>query len=317
MTLREATDAYVAWRRAHGAKFVSSAWVLHQFCRHAGDGIDCGDVGRADVLGFLAGKGPLTRNRANRHSALAGFYRYAVSRGLVGHSPLPAAEDEPRQPQSAPPHVYTREELQRLFGAAGSGRQGAVQLDADTLKMTLLLLYGAGLRFGEALRLTFDDVDLDDAMLTVRDGKFFKSRLVPVDPRLAEALRNHARRRRDRPLPNGSASAFLANRNGAPLARTTVGNAFRRALKAAGIRQDRDGGRRPPNLHGLRHAAAVHRLEDWHRNGVDVQLLLPALSTWLGHASLDGTSVYLTMTPELLHQASARFERHFLEGQRQ
>ena len=65
MTLRAAIDAYVAWRRAHDAKFVSSTWTLRQFCRHAGDGIECGNVGKADVLEFVAGKDPLTRNRAN------------------------------------------------------------------------------------------------------------------------------------------------------------------------------------------------------------------------------------------------------------
>ena len=317
MNLREAVDAYIAWRRAHGARFVTGARILHQFCRHAGDGIGCSGVGAEVVLGFLAGKGPLTPARSKKFSALAGFYRYAISRGHAGHSPLPATEDEPRRPQPAPPHVYSREELRHLFSAVESSRHGAVQLDAETMKTLLLLLYGAGLRFCEARRLTFDDVDLDDALLTIRDTKFGKSRLVPVDPQLAEALRRHARWRSGRPLPNGTASTFLAKRDGAPLAQRTVCRAFHKTLEAAGIRQDRDGGRRSPSLHGLRHAAAVHRLEDWYRNDADVQRLLPALSTWLGHANLDGTSVYLTMTPELLHQTSARFERHFLEGQRQ
>ena len=84
-------------------------------------------------------------------------------------------------------------------------------------------------------------------------------------------------------------------------------------LRTAGIRHDGSDGRRAPCLHSLRHAAAVHRLEAWYRQGADVQRLLPALSTWLGHANLDGTRVYLTMTPELLHQASVRFEQ-FVRG---
>ena len=54
----------------------------------------------------------------------------------------------------------------------------------------------------------------------------------------------------------------------------------------------------------------MNRLVSWYRQGADVQRLLPALSTWLGHAHLDGTQVYLSMTPELLHAASVRFERH-------
>ena len=66
-------------------------------------------------------------------------------------------------------------------------------------------------------------------------------------------------------------------------------------------------------MRSVRHAAAVHRLESWYRQDADVQRLLPALSTWLGHANLDGTRLYLSLAPELLHQASVRFER-YVEG---
>ena len=310
MTLRDAIDAYVAWRQAHGARFIGSARLLHSFCRHVGGDIGCDAVEEADVHRFLAGSGPLTRSRANKYGALAGFYRYAISRGHAARSPLPAPDDEPRQPRSAPPYVFSRDELQRLFGAIDISRQRPVQIDADTLRALLLLLYGAGLRFGEAQRLTLDDVDLRDAVLTIRDTKFHKSRLVPVGSQLADALRRHAVRRAQCPLPKSSASTFLANRDGTPLAKGTVRFAFKRLLKTARIHHDKDDRRQSPRFHSLRHTAAVHRLESWYRRGADVQRLLPALSTWLGHAHLDGTQVYLTMTPELLHQASVRFERY-------
>ena len=313
MTLLEAIDAYIDWRRAHGAKFITSALFLRQFCTHVGGDTDCDAVREADILGFLAGNGPLTKSRANRYGALAGFWRYAISRGHATRSPLPARDDEPRRPESAPPYVFSRVELQRLFGAIDTSRHRPIQLDADTLRVLLLLLYGAGLRFGEAQRLTFEDVDLNDAVLTICDTKFFKNRLVPVVPKLADALRSHATRRSECPLPKGMASTFLANRDGTPLAKGTVRHAFAKVLKTAGIQHDKNDGRRAPCLHSLRHAAALHRLEAWYRQGADVQRLLPALSTWLGHSNLDGTRVYLSMTPELLHRASVRFE-HYVEG---
>lgn len=302
MILRDAIDA--AWRQAHGARFISSARVLHNFCRHVGENVGCDAVDEADVLDFLAGNGRLTRYRANKYGALTGFYRYAISRGYATRSPLPAPDDEPRQPRSAPPYVYSHDELRRLFGAIDISRQRPVQLDADTLRALLLLLYGAGLRFGEAQRLTVDDVDLQDAVLTIRDTKFHKNRLVPVGSQLA--LRAYAAKRRS--LPEGT--AFLANRDGTPLVKGTVRYAFARLLEAAGIHHDKNDLRQPPCFHSLRHTAAVNRLSSWYRQGADVQRLLPALSTWLGHAHLDGTQVYLSMTPELLHQASVRFERY-------
>ena len=73
-------------------------------------------------------------------------------------------------------------------------------------------------------------------------------------------------------------------------------------------------GRHSPRLHDLRHSFAVHRLTDWYRQGADVQRLLPVLSTYLGHTDLAGTQVYLSMTPELLQQASSRFERYASGG---
>ena len=312
MILRDAITDYIAWRQAHGAKFHSSASVLHCFCKHVGGHTGCDAVAEADVLGFLAGNGSLTRYRANKYGALAGFYRYAISRGYARRSPLPARDDEPKRPRPAAPHVYSRNELQRLFSAIDVSRRRAFRLDADTLRALLLLLYGAGLRLGEAQRLTLDDADLNDVLLTIRNTKFYKTRLVPVCPQLADALRAYAAKRAQRPLPNGTASTFLANRNGTPVIGSTVRTAFAKLLREAGIRScDRQ---RAPCLHSLRHAAAVHRLESWYRQGADVQRLLPALSTWLGHADLDGTRVYLSMTPELLHEASVRFNTYVNGG---
>ena len=307
MILRDVIDRYIGWRQDHGARFDTTGHMLHCFCRHVGEHIRCDAVTEADVLRFLIGKGPLTRYRANKYSALTGFYRYAISRGYAERSPLPAPESEPRKPSSAPPYVFTHDELQRLFGAIDISCQRAVQLDGDTLRALLLLLYGAGLRFGEAQRLTHHDVDLHDAVLTVRDTKFHKTRLVPVGPQLAHALKDFAVKRSQRPLPMGMDSTFVANLNGTPLCKGTVRLAFAKLLQMAGIRHDNNDGRQSPCFHSLRHTAAVHRLIAWYRQGADVQRLLPALSTWLGHVHLDGTQVYLSMTPELLHEASVRF----------
>ena len=314
MILQDAIDHYVAWRRAHGAKFDGGAHTLYHFTKRVGGDIDCGSVADADVLSFLAANGRLTRHRANKYSALTGFYRYAISRGYAARSPLPAPESEPRQPRSARPYVYTHDELRRLFGAIDISRQRPVQLDADTLRVLLLMLYGAGLRFGEAQRLTLDDVDLGDAVLTIRNTKFYKTRLVPVGLQLVDALRTYVTKRIERPLPEAGASTFLANLDGTPLVKCTADYAFARLLKAAGIHHERKDGLQSPCLHSFRHTAAVHRLESWYRQGADVQRLLPVLSTWLGHAHLDGTQVYLSMTPELLHAASVRFDDHVNGG---
>ena len=194
MILRDAIGHYVAWRRAHGARYVTSASTLYRFCKCVPEQVCCDAVAETEVLRFLTGNGPLTRYRANKYSALAGFYRYAISRGYATRSPLPAPDAEPRKPSSAPPYIYSREELKRLFGAVEISRRHATRLDGDTLRTLLLILYGAGLRISEALHLSMRDVDLAAAVLTVRNTKFYKSRLVPVAPRLAKVLRSYVSR---------------------------------------------------------------------------------------------------------------------------
>ena len=229
-TLREAIDYYIAWQRSHGAKFVSGAYLLNSFCRGFDQNTECDAVTEAQVRAFLAGNGPLTRSRATRYGALAGFYRYAISRRYASCSPLPG--NEPRRPRSAPPYIYSHDELKRLFDVIDECRRGARKLDAETFRTLILLLYGTGLRRGEACRLTLADVDLAEAVLTVRDTKFYKSRLVPVGPRLADVLRVYASRRAGRPMLAGITSNFLANRDGSPVNGYTVHRAFGELLQS-------------------------------------------------------------------------------------
>ena len=314
MILREAIERYVLWRRAHGAKFTTGANLLRRFLDHADGDAACDAVTTAQVLAYLAGDGRPTRHRENRHYALAGFWRHAISRGHAASSPMPA--DAPRSPVRAPPYIYSRDELARLVDPATveASRRGAVQLDAVTFRVLLLLLSGAALSFGEATRLTLADVDLANAVLTIRATKFYKSRLVPVGPQLTAVLDSHVSLRRRAGLADSRNALLLANQDGTRLASSTVQAAFDTLRRVAGVGRAA-GGRTIPRLHDLRHSFAVHRLTSWYRQGADVQRLLPVLSTYLGHADLEGTKVYLSMTPELLEQASLRFDR-YAEGGR-
>ncbi len=312
MTLREVIEQYVVWRQAHGAKFTTAANLLRNFLRYANGDATCDVVTTTQVLAFLAGKRPMARHRENKYYALVGLWRYAVSRGHATHSPLPISE--PKSPPRKPPYIYSHDELRRLLDPATveSTRRDAVQLDAVTFRTLLLLLYGAGLRFSEATGLRLADVDLVERVLTIRATKFYKSRLVPIGPQLATVLANYMRRRGG--LARGETSFLLANRDGTRLASSTVQAAFDALRRIAQVHR-MAGGRQNPRLHDLRHSFAVHSLTAWYRQGADVQRLLPVLSTYLGHSDLEGTKVYLSMTPELLQQASLRFARYAAGGQ--
>jgi integrase/recombinase XerD len=104
-------------------------------------------------------------------------------------------------------------------------------------------------------------------------------------------------------------SPFFVSRLGTAIRRWTLEDAWERLRQYAGVRRS-DGGRYQPRLHDLRHTFAVHRLVAWYGQGADVQRLVYHLSIYLGHDRLANTQVYLTMTPELLQQASTLFERY-------
>lgn len=132
---------------------------------------------------------------------------------------------------------------------------------------------------------------------------------MPLGPQLTRVLRGYAGRRRGAGAPSAGDTAFLVNRDGTPLAARTVGDAFGRLRRAAGV-TGAEGARRQPRLHDLRHTFAVHRLTAWYRQGEDVQRMLPLLSTYLGHSSVAATQIYLTLTPELSEEAALRYERY-------
>jgi site-specific recombinase XerD len=219
---------------------------------------------------------------------------------------LPAAR--PKCPKPFTPYIYYEDEIKRLLDAA-AGRVRC-NICASTSRTLLLLLYASGLRISEALSLDLADVDLEERLLHIREAKFYKTRLVPTGTDLTRVLREYASLRCRR-SPIGPDAPFLLTLRGKRLSRAGAEEAFKQIREQAGVRRV-DGARYQPRLHDLRHAFAQTRLVRWYREGADVQRLLPQLATYLGHVHITGTQRYLTMTPELLQQASLRFERFAL-----
>jgi integrase len=311
MMLAQAVADYVTLKQALGMRFRTEARILTAFARALG-AVALREVTPEAVQTYLAGSGPLTTFWHRKYEALTGFYRFAVGRGYAAESPLPTIV--PKRPAPFVPYLYTPAEVQRLLAATDRlDSAPSAPLPAATVRTLLLLLYGTGLRLGEALALTLADVDLPERLLTIRTSKFYKTRLVPVGPDLTLRLAAYAQVRRRFPRPAGMASAFLALRTGQPLPRHRAEDTFRRLRVAAGV-QRTDGARYQPRLHDFRHGFAVRRLTAWYHTGADVQRLLPHLATYLGHADLAATQRYLTLTPELLTAASQRFAAYALEG---
>jgi integrase len=156
------------------------------------------------------------------------------------------------------------------------------------------------------LRLKIKDVDILQSLIHIRGTKFFKTRIVPLSDSLNTVIRTFIARQGNH-YSAGGESRLFSNSDGAALRDTTLGVTFRRLCTIAGIGR-KGGARDQPRMHDLRHSAAVHRVIAWYRSDADLNDLLPKLATYLGHAGLSGTQRYLTMTQELLAEASSRFE---------
>ena len=308
MKLSEVASLYVSHKRALGHRFRTEEVIFRSFCKAVNDR-PIAIIEEEAVQAFLNSSGQVTESWTKKYHVLSGLYRFALTRGLAKVSPLPRTIPKPTAPAFVP-YIYSHEELKRLLDAAPAACAGRMPIEEDVIKTLLLLLYGTGLRIGEALALTLGEVDLRQACLSIREAKFFKSRLVPLGKELAKLLTEYVGRRNQPHIAPAEAPVFCF-RDGSPLSQSAVGSAFRRLRSCAGVMRE-GGARRQPRIHDLRHTAAVHRLIAWYHSGADLQELLPKLATYLGHVSLSSTQRYLTMTPELLQQASLRFEHYAL-----
>jgi integrase/recombinase XerD len=303
MRLQKAVEAYIAHKHSLGMIFRSQAVILRAFATAQGD-IDMQKVSTKSTRKFIDGQRPVTHSWFGKYGTLRGFYRFSLARCYVAQSPLPSSR--PRPPEEFQPYIYTMQDMRRLLDAAQRKRKGWL-LEAHTLRMLLLLLYGTGLRISEAVRLNLADLDLSAGVFTIRESKFYKSRFVPVGPDLLKVLRCYIVRQWPAAAP--ATTPLLGTRKANRVTRQQAEKSFQCLRKEAGV--SRSGGpRSQPRLHDFRHTFATHRLVTWYREGKNVQRLLPHLSTYLGHYKIRHTQRYLTMTAELLREASMCFERY-------
>lgn len=308
MTLADLIKEYVEFKRSLGMSYRSPAVRLRAFLSSVGD-VNLNRITPEQVRRYLDGKpGPVTSFWFAKYDALRPFFAYAIDRKHLKICPLPKVL--PRKPKKFDPYIYTVAEVKRLLDAADSRHQSDWLLDPQTARILILLLYGTGLRIGEATRLKLKDVDLDNQIITIRETKFFKSRLVPVGDDLAKALRSYlAAQWGSREVTEES--TFLSCRNRQPIKHQTARLVFYRLRAEAKVCREKTA-RYQPRLHDFRHTFAITRLVTWYREGKNVQRLLPHLSTYLGHARLQDTARYLEMTKELMREASQCFQRYAL-----
>jgi integrase len=215
----------------------------------------------------------------------------------------------PQLHQPVQPYIFTHTEISRLIEQAKSLQPSRdCRLRPELFSLAITLLYTAGLRRGELLRMTIGDYDPRQQTLLVRKSKFHKSRVLPLSADGIDQLDRylHARRTRRLPMSPETPLVWNARRGGRAYTAVGFGRVMRRLLEATNIRKP-DG--RLPRVHDSRHAFAVHALLRWYRAGEDTQAKLPLLAIYMGHVSIVSTQYYLKLTESLLSSASERFAK--------
>lgn len=201
------------------------------------------------------------------------------------------------------PHIYSQAEIAALLQAA-SQLAPTNGLHPRTYVTLFGFLLSSGLRISEVLTFSPQDVDLRTGILSIRETKFRKSRLVPLHPSTFQALKHYSKLR-DSYHPGTRAKTFFLSEKGTPLNYRGVLYIFLKLSRKLGWR-DRD---KKPRIHEFRHTFAVRRLLKWYEEGVNLDQKILALTTYLGHVQVTDSYWYLSAVPELLAVVSEKFER--------
>ncbi|MGH9445356.1 MAG: tyrosine-type recombinase/integrase [Terriglobia bacterium] len=227
------------------------------------------------------------------------------------HCFVPDLRSFPSYHQRLKPYIFSEDEVARLLGAA-SGLQAnpASPLRPEVIRLALVLLFTTGMRRGELLRLTVSDYDRRESALHIRETKFYKSRLLPINTSIADEVDRYLRARAQQKLPLSADTALIWNARSGGRAYTGTGlqRCLRPLLQQCSIFTAKG---RVPRIHDARHSFAVNALLRWYREGADVEAKLPLLATYLGHGSALSTHYYLHWIEPLRTAASERFARYY------
>ncbi|WP_197083516.1 tyrosine-type recombinase/integrase [Mycobacterium nebraskense] len=301
---QELTD-YLVLRRALGYRMARPEKLLGQFLDYlAHHGASRITVAAALDWARLPANG--TSNWwAYRLAAVRGFATYLHALDPVHE--VPAPELLPQRTRRASPYLYSDTDVAALIAATNTLRGRLRQATFATL---IGLLAVTGIRVGEAIALDRGDADLTAGRLTVRFGKFGKTRELALHRSTIDALRRY-QRLRNQLAPTTGTSAFFVSLAGNRLLYCNVHHAYHRLVGLAGLTARSSSCR--PRIHDLRHSFAVRSMLDAYAAGEDGQTRLTLLCTWLGHVHPASTYWYLSASPELMAVVGTRLEQYLAD----
>lgn len=297
-------EEFIALRRGLGYRSPSQERALRAFGRHLDQEHHEGPVPLESSLDWATKTTSIDPcNPARRLTMVRGFLRHLAA--IDGATEVPDPGLLGSTGHRKPPHIYSETEISDLLAAAAR-LAPAGGLRPHCYVALLGLIACTGLRISEALGLKCGDVDLDEALLTVRAGKRGRTRLVPLHPSAVPPLADYAAQRTHRYGPPGKDAAFFRTDRSDQIRDSAAHHAFSVLRRQLGWTTT--GRTRAPRIHDLRHRMVVRRIQTWHAEGVNVDANIAVLATYLGHVEVRDLYWYLSAVPELMDIVAARFE---------
>lgn len=290
-------EGLIEHKRSLGYLYESAITYLTAFDRMCSERFPCKDSLDYEIAMAWAVRrdGEHPNTQARRISQIRVLAQY-INR--LGDSAYVFPKGVPNREIRYVPHIYTKEEIIALLDAADDmpcGRKGGVK--HLVVPCALRLLYATGMRHGEARLLAVQDVDLTEGMIRVGRSKNSEGRLVPVCGSVLQAMRAYDAKM-SKIVPGRE--WFFSRADGQHFSESWLQQEFVALKYMSGIE---DGTAK--RLHDIRHSFCVHRLNAWIMEGKDVRSLLPYLSAYVGHKTLESTDYYLHLVPEFFKDFSS------------
>lgn len=295
---------FIIFKRALGYKYQAEAEELFRFSKFSTTfNLNEPNLTK-DIVQAWCARRP-DEGSKNNHRRISTLRQFGLYLNSLGHKAYVAQAESHTRHYTYIPYIFTHSEIERIFINSDQLCPRRFSTIPFIIPVILRLLYSCGLRISEAVKLKNRNVNLQDGILTIKDSKFGKDRLIPMSQSMGHICRQYYQ-----VLHHHSSidDYFFMKTNRQPVTSNNVYRRFREILWDSGISHGGKG--LGPRLHDLRHTYAVHALKQAVDRGVDVYCALPILSTFLGHASVEATSQYVRLTADAFPDIRVALDDH-------
>ena len=286
-------NEFIDYKRSAGFKYENEPKCLSRFCRFSVEqGTDTIEITRDLAEAWIAPRQQeADKTRAHKITCIRQF---AIFLDNLGYDAYILPEQKGLHYDSFTPYIFTHEQIRDVIRAADNTEACEISKNMHLeLPVIFRILYGCGLRVSEVVHLQYKDVHLEDGYLVIRGAKTDRDRLIPLSDSVREACVQYA----DKIWWDRDTDFFFPAPDKTMLSPMTIYQRYRRYLSDAGISHGGKG--QGPRLHDIRHTFAVHVLQKWIAEGMDLTAMMPILSTYMGHKSVHSTARYLRLTAEV------------------